>query len=246
MPPTTDQLRGWKEIAAYLKASERSAKRWEKTRGLPVRRLPGTSRDGVFAVPEEIEAWARGGSTEVAPTPSGDPAAAVSSRDSREERSGDGRSIRIPYTMAIVIVSLLGATVLALVGFYAWRVPLAFNTRRVESGQTKGARVTGKGGPGPSVVVFHVATAHSVARVSIVDGGCGAVALSGHPFIDLCPRLIGDGLFLDVFKRGDGRTPGEKQVTLRLDPNSEVRVPGPVWFDVEWVETTRAATTPTH
>jgi tetratricopeptide (TPR) repeat protein len=50
------RLDSWKEIAAYLGHDERTAKRWEKTRGLPVRRLPGV-RSGVFTFTSEIDAW---------------------------------------------------------------------------------------------------------------------------------------------------------------------------------------------
>jgi tetratricopeptide (TPR) repeat protein len=51
-----DRLESWKEIAAYLNCSERTAKRWEKTRHLPVRRLPGGS-GGVFAYRQEVTVW---------------------------------------------------------------------------------------------------------------------------------------------------------------------------------------------
>ena len=51
------QLRGWKEIAGYLRVSERSAKRWEQSRGLPVRQMAGASRDVVFAFTDELNAW---------------------------------------------------------------------------------------------------------------------------------------------------------------------------------------------
>lgn len=67
MPSDTPILRGadsrldsWKEIAAYLGCDERTAKRWEKTRGLPIRRLPG-GRSGVFAFVGEVAEWQRQG-----------------------------------------------------------------------------------------------------------------------------------------------------------------------------------------
>ena len=51
------QLHGWKEIAAYLGRDERTAKRWEKQRGLPVRRIPGSGRANVYVLISELEAW---------------------------------------------------------------------------------------------------------------------------------------------------------------------------------------------
>ena len=34
------RLKTWKEIAAFFDRDERTVKRWEATRGLPVRRVP--------------------------------------------------------------------------------------------------------------------------------------------------------------------------------------------------------------
>lgn len=65
---TPVRLESWKEIAAYLGRDDRTAKRWEKTRGLPVHRLPGV-RSGVFAFPEEIERWQRQKSAEAESSP---------------------------------------------------------------------------------------------------------------------------------------------------------------------------------
>ena len=31
--------------------------RWEASRGLPVRRIPGDARDAVFAIRQELDAW---------------------------------------------------------------------------------------------------------------------------------------------------------------------------------------------
>jgi tetratricopeptide (TPR) repeat protein len=53
------KLESWKHIASYLNCNERTAKRWEATRNLPIRRLPG-ARGGVFAMIHEIEAWQMG------------------------------------------------------------------------------------------------------------------------------------------------------------------------------------------
>ena len=56
------QLHGWKEIAAHLGRDERTAKRWEKQRGLPVRRIPGSGRANVYVLVSELEAWLSAGS----------------------------------------------------------------------------------------------------------------------------------------------------------------------------------------
>lgn len=62
-PPHRDEqarsrrLDSWKEIAAFFDRDERTVKRWEKERSLPVHRLPGGARGRVFAFTDELSAW---------------------------------------------------------------------------------------------------------------------------------------------------------------------------------------------
>lgn len=61
-PTPEDILEGWKAIAEYLRLTERTVQRWEKSRGLPVRRFKGDSpeeQSRVFAYKSEIDAWWR-------------------------------------------------------------------------------------------------------------------------------------------------------------------------------------------
>jgi tetratricopeptide (TPR) repeat protein len=51
------RLDSWKEIAGFFDRDERTVKRWEKERGLPVYRVPGSARGGVFAYAEELAEW---------------------------------------------------------------------------------------------------------------------------------------------------------------------------------------------
>jgi TolB-like protein len=55
-PSSASCLNSWKEIAAYLKCSERTARRWEEE-GLPVHRHPHKKKAGIFAYRAEIDAW---------------------------------------------------------------------------------------------------------------------------------------------------------------------------------------------
>jgi len=50
-------LASWKGIAAYFGCNVRTAKRWERERGLPVHRAPGKKGSTVFARTSELEAW---------------------------------------------------------------------------------------------------------------------------------------------------------------------------------------------
>lgn len=51
------RLDSWKEIAAFLHRDARTVRRWERERGLPVHRVPGGERSGVFAYVRELESW---------------------------------------------------------------------------------------------------------------------------------------------------------------------------------------------
>jgi tetratricopeptide (TPR) repeat protein len=57
--PEDRRLDSWKEIAAFFGRDERTVKRWEKERGLPVHRVPGGGRGTVFGFAEELKSWLR-------------------------------------------------------------------------------------------------------------------------------------------------------------------------------------------
>jgi tetratricopeptide (TPR) repeat protein len=64
-PEQEKTLVSWKEIASFLDRAERTVRRWEHERGLPVHRVPGGERGGVFAYPSELADWLRGKSSEL-------------------------------------------------------------------------------------------------------------------------------------------------------------------------------------
>lgn len=51
------RIDSWKEIATFFRRDERTVKRWEKTKFLPVHRIPGSERGGVFAYTLELTQW---------------------------------------------------------------------------------------------------------------------------------------------------------------------------------------------
>ncbi|MCS7315403.1 MAG: helix-turn-helix domain-containing protein [Bryobacterales bacterium] len=59
-------MSSWKEIAAYLGVTVRSVQRWEKTGGLPVRRLGRGRSARVVAFSGELDAWVRAGGASAA------------------------------------------------------------------------------------------------------------------------------------------------------------------------------------
>ncbi len=51
------RLDSWKEIAAFFHRDERTVRRWEKERSLPVYRMPGKARSSVYAFEQELREW---------------------------------------------------------------------------------------------------------------------------------------------------------------------------------------------
>lgn len=51
------RLKSWKQIAGFFGTDERTVKRWETKRGLPVHRLPGVTKATVYADVGELEGW---------------------------------------------------------------------------------------------------------------------------------------------------------------------------------------------
>jgi tetratricopeptide (TPR) repeat protein len=76
------RLRDWKEIAAFFGRDERTVRRWERQRGLPVHRISGGARNLVFAYTDELERWLRSGSERS--TEAAEPAASVVERGAVE------------------------------------------------------------------------------------------------------------------------------------------------------------------
>ena len=53
----TERLNSWKEIASFFDKDVRTVRRWEAMRRLPIHRVPGGGRSGVFAYVSELERW---------------------------------------------------------------------------------------------------------------------------------------------------------------------------------------------
>jgi tetratricopeptide (TPR) repeat protein len=51
---------GWKAIGMFLGRDERTVRRWEAERGLPINRVPGGGGATVWALPDELRTWMAG------------------------------------------------------------------------------------------------------------------------------------------------------------------------------------------
>jgi len=139
-PGSDGRLDSWKEIAAYLRRSVRSAKRWEKEEGLPVHRHLHGKRDSVYAYRGELDGWWNNRGTKLGDQNGGeDPASSpeevpdVSSVEEPErEEEVSSLSSRPPRGAALVGVGL--ALVAVLVGVISW---LSRNSSGASAGSVK-------------------------------------------------------------------------------------------------------------
>ena len=76
-PNPDKRLDSWKEIAAFFERAERTVRRWEIERGLPVHRVPGSSRGVVYAFTGELEEWLRRKQSQPAEAAESDPSQAL-------------------------------------------------------------------------------------------------------------------------------------------------------------------------
>jgi Tol biopolymer transport system component len=71
--PASERLESWKEIARYLNRDVRTVQRWERTKGLPVRRLPGGEQARTYALKSELDAWWTSGGIRLVQAPEANP-----------------------------------------------------------------------------------------------------------------------------------------------------------------------------
>lgn len=106
--PTNRRLDSWKEIADYLGRDVRTVIRWEKEKALPVRRVPGGKRQGVFAYSAEIDQWMSGQSVEMEPADTVD-GAETTARPQDVPRAHRVSRLRIALSVAALFMVLLAA-----------------------------------------------------------------------------------------------------------------------------------------
>lgn len=121
------RLDSWKAISAFFGRDERTVKRWEATRGLPVHRVPGHGRSSVFAYTDELAEWLDGAAHKLADqdthggvdspsrSDSAEPssAASMSSGATPALATGSGQRATHPERAPLWLLALLGLTLLA-------------------------------------------------------------------------------------------------------------------------------------
>jgi hypothetical protein len=249
------QLRSWKDIAAYLEVHERTVRRWERTRQLPVHRVGGLERDAVFADVAELEAWVATGKNRRAGVQQTDSEGAPpSSRDvsSKADPSPadvpaaptDGRpTIRQGLAVAAAVALLGFVVTVALVVRGRLPSPAPEASPSLAAAVASSEVVASAGKSAARVVVLRLSNLDGTAvELALPEGVSGRTGGGpNRPALFLRPRLEDTGLSLEI-RRADGQSakpggsPGEPAVIL-LQRRVTVRVLTPYAFDVEWIRT---------
>jgi TolB-like protein/Tfp pilus assembly protein PilF len=118
------KLDSWKEIADYLDRDVRSVQRWERSRGLPIYRVPGLKIGGVFAYTAELDEWLHSRrerqpedeATESTPAEADSQASATTApsqpkpeNNTLAQRAVSGRKLVWPLLAAVALLSLVAA-----------------------------------------------------------------------------------------------------------------------------------------
>ena len=114
--PSGKRLDSWKEIAAFFGRAERTVKRWEAERGLPVHRVPGSGRGSVFAYSDELADWLKGRGQEL---DAEDPASGEIEESQPDVTSGGALQRAVAPAMVPIVTRSWPASRLI-----AWLVPL--------------------------------------------------------------------------------------------------------------------------
>ena len=103
VPRERHRLESWKEIAAFFNRDERTVKRWEKDKGLPVHRIPENTGARVFAYSDELTQWMN------APKPAAAPAPAAAVNAGAAEEPAETSFVPPPRSRKRLILLAAGA-----------------------------------------------------------------------------------------------------------------------------------------
>ena len=163
-------LVSWKEIAVFLNRAERTVKRWERARGLPVHRVPGGERGSVYAYPSEITDWLRGKSGELAAENAG----RVDPLDCHAADSATEPGVA-PVETTLAPPPTEPRRSVSPARFVAWLLPLGLTAAFIFyisfSGRHTRSRVTAVGDSEPANAKVADLDPHSVAVLPFINAG---------------------------------------------------------------------------
>ena len=118
--PAFVRLDGWKDIAAYLGKAERTVKRWETNRGLPVHRVPGGAKASVYAYSDELNQWLKSSATPESEEPAlhASAASVISQALAEAAPPAPSRLPQLRWVTAALALAVTGSA-MAVAGFYS-------------------------------------------------------------------------------------------------------------------------------
>src|SRR5215831_11156431 len=126
-PRPHKELNSWQDVASHLGVSVRTAQKWEKTLGLPIRRMPGP-RGRIVADPAELDQWKL--------------QAAVPSVKSPEAAS---RSKTRLFIFAALVIGMVALLLILLIRVWSGPTPSLLLTQITHSGFAKFAPIVSDG-----------------------------------------------------------------------------------------------------
>jgi hypothetical protein len=199
-----DELRGWKAIADYLGTSDRTAQRWERDLGLPVRRGGGARGTTVVATPRDLDDWRSspvGLRAESEPAPGGaEVGADVVATDAPEEPE---RSSRRRWLVAgVVVVLVLVAAVVGMV--VTMSIPAGLANPETAATPASSSLVAG------SVVVLKLTAATGESWSLRIKNGAMATWDAGGTALNLVAAADGDRVNVTL-SEGERSSPGAER-----------------------------------
>jgi hypothetical protein len=235
-------LRGWKDIAAFLATSPRSAQRWERELGLPIHRLRTTTGSVVNAYPSELDAWRRSRSAEldaqqVIGAGAGDP---TDELDAPEGISAAFDQYAMPTRAPAGGQRLVGrprrwiASMLVVgLGLGSGWVWHRYQAAR-ESGGTVGATAGN---------LLRVTSGGTTLRLQPGADGFAALTLPGLPALQVRAVRSGSELTLELHRNRASQGAPPRVALLRLTPEipAEMRLAGGKSVSFVWEDTRQSA-----
>lgn len=139
--PGRTKIESWKEIASFFGRDERTVKRWEKSRHLPIRRLPG-AKSGVFAYSDELLYWLHSREGEP-PTFGADENGHIPALIAGPQPSGAVRRSKLPsHRQLFWMTSLLGLLLIEVSASHLVRTLRDASAKIAETARPPAARAT--------------------------------------------------------------------------------------------------------
>jgi hypothetical protein len=225
--------------------------RWEFTRGLPVRRVPGMAKDAVFANPHDLDAWMqRSGNgapqaheSETATTEMASPV--VADAQTTAPAAAWWRSRRaLLAVMALMVTAALLAVVAfkqraAVAGGDGGRGAATATEPQTVEPTAHGAASAAVPGPPYPIVLALTVPGRATSKLGLALGKCGSQESESGNRVEFCVSAVGGRLAVTVTLLPKGAamaSPAQpRSTTYGLEPNARISVYEPVRVDIEWV-----------